>query len=340
MKLDLAFASAVLFLAVALAPAPAEAGYRLCNRTSYVVYAAVGFQAGSDIFAQGWRQLLPGYCGTAIAEPLNAPVYYAYARTSDAHAGEAHAWGGEIRLCGRMADFSLKTPAGANSCASDDTFLFPFAIVDVKGQADWTTTFTESLAVDTLETARIAGLQRLLADNGYRIGSPDGEPGPRTVQAVAQFRRKLKMPDDAGDADLLDALESEATKRSSPEGYSICNETDEALWTAIGLREANKWASRGWWKVAPGSCAKVSTLPLSADRVYLLAERRGGTRVVTGDANFCITDVQFDVYGREGCASRGLSEAGFAETLTAGRTGYTARIDDDGLAQFGVESPK
>ncbi len=67
----------------------ADAGLRLCNRTSYVLYAATGYVQGIDAITQGWTRIVPGTCETAIAEPLIARGYFVYARTSLAHAGRS-----------------------------------------------------------------------------------------------------------------------------------------------------------------------------------------------------------------------------------------------------------
>jgi uncharacterized membrane protein len=37
-------------------------GWRLCNRTSYVVEAATGRPDGSEVIVEGWTRLRPGDC--------------------------------------------------------------------------------------------------------------------------------------------------------------------------------------------------------------------------------------------------------------------------------------
>lgn len=331
--------TAVTVLGGLAAAAPAEAAFKLCNRTSFVLYAAVGYPTGDEVVTQGWTRLLPGACETALGEALQSRVYYVYARTSDAHSGRSRAWGGDTRLCGKATDFVLSSKADLTLCQADDAFMFPFAAVATKGRPNWTMTFTESSEIKDLETARTAGLQRLLNDNGYKVGAIDGMPGRRTSHAEAKFRASAKLPAGADDTAVLDALETAAQRIASPAGYSICNETNEPIWAAIALEEAAGWVSRGWWKVAPRACAKVTTTALKTGKVYLLAERRSGTRIVSGSERFCITDVQFDHAGRGDCAEHGLSEAGFASTDTAGAEGYAAHISDDGLVQV-ASTPK
>jgi uncharacterized membrane protein len=89
--------------------------------------------------------------------------------------------------------------------------------------------------------------------------------------------------------------------------------------------------ARGWWDVPPGACAKALTTPLAFDTVYLLAERHGNPKLVTGPATFCVTDVAFEIFGDKNCTARGLTEAGFAATTTKGKTGFAAHVGNDGL---------
>ena len=81
-----------LLLALA-APAPAHAALTLCNRTSYILYAATSAiqSPGSD--TRGWTRIMPGECEIARKEPLTAESYLVHARSSIAHSGPSRAWG-------------------------------------------------------------------------------------------------------------------------------------------------------------------------------------------------------------------------------------------------------
>lgn len=321
----------VVLAAVATTATPANAAYRLCNHTSYVIYAAIGFQAGTELFTQGWSRIPPGFCATPIVSPLKTATYYIYARSSDAHSGPVHAWGGRANLCAKASEFSLHTSIASPGCSDPDAYRLPFAAVEVKGRADWVTNFTEARTFADPAANQRAGIQRLLADNGYAVGAPDALPGPRTDTALLAFRTRMKIAPNATLADLFDALEDDAQLNATPQGYAICNKTAEAVYAAIAMRSGAAWTSRGWWKVAAGVCARVISEPLAADRVYLLVERTKGQRIVTGQTTFCITDVQFEVTGRENCVKRGLANAGFVATVTQGRRGYAARVGEEGL---------
>ncbi len=314
MKVAAGVAFAFLLLA-----APAHAALKLCNQTSYIVYAATALVASPNVVSHGWTRIVPGACKIAIEGTLSAPAYYVYARTSDAHSGPAHIWGGGEEFCVRPGDFTLARQTGLQACGGD-SYAGSFGKIETHGEKNWITTFTESAKIGSLAAARDAGVQRLLGDNGYQ-----GEDG------LAQFRARMKLPDDAGTGALFDALETDAMKQGAPAGYSICNDSKSAIWAALGLKSGKRWTSRGWWKIEPGACAHAITDPLSADTIYLHAEGHGDHALVSGKMQFCTTDIAFEVAGKDNCAGQGLSATGFAATDTHGLSGYAAHIGQNGL---------
>ncbi|HEY6578117.1 MAG TPA: DUF1036 domain-containing protein, partial [Rhizomicrobium sp.] len=124
-----------LVLGAALDAAPAAADLRVCNRTSYIAYAAVGYESGLQMLTRGWTRVVPGDCATALQGPLSQPEYFVYARSSRAHAGPARAWGGRIRLCAKETNFAIDVPVGGAHCGSDDAFLMPFATISTGKKA-------------------------------------------------------------------------------------------------------------------------------------------------------------------------------------------------------------
>jgi len=325
-----------LLLAVAARATPAFADLKICNRTSYIVYAAVGYESGLQMLTRGWTRVVPGDCGTALEGPLGQSSYFLYARSSRAHSGPARAWGGRIRLCAKETNFAIDVPVGAAHCGSDDAFLMPFASLPMGHKASWTTTLTGTRHFPSMQAARVAGIARLLSDIGYRA-NPDAPPD---AKALADFRARMRLPSNSGDADLFDALETEAQKAAAPEGYSVCNDGQSELWAAIALRSPRLSVSRGWWDVPPGACAKVLTMALNFDTVYLLAQKHGNNKLVGGTTTFCVADVAFEVFGNTGCSRRGLADAGFAATDTRGQPGFVAHIGDDGLLRPAPKLPQ
>lgn len=321
------FTAVLSFLFVA---SPAQAALQLCNQTSYVLYAATGTQKNAEVATKGWLRVVPGACEIALSEALTADAYYLYARTSQAHAGSPRAWAGQTSLCAKDPNFSLRNPLGSRFCPSDDSFPLAFSRVDNNHLSAWTVTLTEQASITSLNAARQAGISRLLSDIGYRFKNPKVRDG-----ALANFRSRAKLPADASADNLIDALETEAMKAATPAGYSICNDTKEPLWGALGTHEGQAWIARGWWKIAPGGCAHAITQPLKTDMVYLRVERQKKQTVVGGEAKFCVTEIEFEISGREKCASRGLREAGFAATKTSGKPGFAAHVSAEGLILTG-----
>ncbi len=324
-----AFALAVLFAA------PSRAAMTVCNRTSYVLYTATGTATDSAIAAQGWSRVVPGGCKAVLPNDLTAPAYYLYARSSQAHAGPARAWGGNVSICAKDTNFTSRDPVTSNRCQSDDFFTLPFATVDTHHLRTWTATFSESRDLATLPQAQYAGLKRLLRDVGYKLATIDAKPDKAADGALADFRKRLRLLPTASAGDLFDALETEALKTTTPAGFAICNDTAKAVAAATGQKLRNDWISHGWWKIAAGSCARVIDDLKGLDSVFLYVQKINGPALVGGGNKFCVADIEFDIQGRARCAQRGLTEAGFAETKVKGLTGFAAHVGDNGLIKTG-----
>jgi uncharacterized membrane protein len=318
-------------LLLLLLPHAAHADLRLCNRTSYVLETATSIIRNTDSRTQGWTRIVPGDCASVIKGKLAAASYLVYARTSLAHAGPPRAWGGGFPVCVKDGDFELHQTVTQAYCTAADTFALPFAPVKMKsGRSDWTMDFDQTPALPSLLAAQLAGVKRLLSDNGYKPGAIDGKPSKLTAAALDDFRKKMKFKSDDGNDVLFAALEKEARSRSAPHGYAVCNDSAEPLLAAIAQTGPGKPTSRGWWRIAPKACARALTASLSGP-VYLLAQTLGGTVLVGGTEKFCTTSVAFEVEGREDCVTRGLTQSGFAATAGGGRTGYVAHIRSKGL---------
>jgi len=323
---------AMLLLAAGLLPKPALAALSLCNRTSYILYAATSAVQSPKSETQGWTRIAPGECQLARKEKLTAETYLVYARSGIAHSGPARAWGGAYPVCVRDTNFSTRQTMTQPVCGADDTFALPFAALGNRGQSNWTMDFDEQPAMSLAE-AQLAGVKRLLKDNGYAIARIDGKPDKATGAGLADFRKRMHFAPTAGNAELFAVLEQEARKKTAPAGYTVCNDAREALLVALGQMEAGKPVSRGWWTVQPGACARTITTPLKSDAVWLLARKKDGSAVVTGKRSFCTTPAVFDIRGAENCAGRGLSENGFAVTQTKGMAGALVHIGPAGLVR-------
>jgi uncharacterized membrane protein len=320
-----ALGTALLFIA---AVSPAEASLRLCNRTSYVIYAATAAVTAGGTDVKGWTRVASGACEVSIPGDLIAQAYYLYARSGRAHSGAPRAWSGQTNLCVKDRDFALRLPLGIPRCEAPDTYELPFAAIQTHHMRTWTATLRESPDFASMPAAERAGVKRLLGDIGVRDLAND----KAMDAAVAQFRKRVRLQDKAGTAALFNALETEAMKTAVPVGYTICNDTDKPAFAALGQKKAKVFFSRGWWTVAGATCSQVMTESLSGAPVYLRVEKHGGVPLVAGPMTFCVTNIEFEIQGRERCVKRGLAEAGFVETNINGGPGYTAHITASGLA--------
>ncbi len=322
----------LLAMLAVLQPVPAQADLRLCNRTSYVLSAATSTIKNTDSLTQGWTRIIPGDCASVIKGPLGAASYLVYARSALSHAGPPRAWGGAFPICVKDADFVTHQAVTQPYCTGGDTFALPFAPVNMKGQRDWTMNLDETPALGSLTGAQLAGVKRLLTDNGYKVGPIDAKPGKPTGAALADFRTRMKFKPQDGNDVLFAALEKQAAGKSAPQGYAVCNDTSEPLIAAIALGGPGKPVSRGWWRIAPKACARALTTPL-AGPVYLLAQKLNGATLVGGAEKFCVVSVAFEVQERGNCVGRGMNEAGFALTAGRGLAGYIARVGAGGLGR-------
>ena len=321
---------ALTLLVLGLSSLPAQAALTLCNRTSYILYAASSAIQSPKSQTQGWTRIAPGDCQVARKEALAAATYLVHARSSLAHSGPPRAWGGAYPVCVKDGNFTIQQAMTQPYCSADDTFALPFAAVDNHGQPNWTMNFDEQPAM-SLTQAQLAGVKRLLKDDGYKIAHIDAKPDKATGMALADFRARMHFAPDAGNVELFNALEQEARKKTAPAGYTVCNDGREVLLVALGRMEAGAPLSQGWWTVEPGACARAITAPLDSDQVYIMAQRKSGGTLVDGPQRFCTTMAAFEIRGNANCAARGFTQSGFAATRTKGLSGYVAHIGPSGL---------
>jgi uncharacterized membrane protein len=315
-----------------LPAAPAQAALTLCNRTSYILYAATAAIQSPRSETQGWTRIAPGDCQLARKEALTAETYLVHARSSIAHSGSARAWGGAYPVCVKDANFTIRQNVTQPYCSAEGTFSLPFAPLANRGKSVWTMNFDEQ-PVMNLSQAQLAGVKRLLKDNGYKIGAIDAKPDKATGAALTDFRKRMHFAPGAGNVELFQALEREAKARIAPAGYTVCNDSHDTLLVALGEMEHGQAVSRGWWTVQPNACARAITTPLNTDTIFLLAQKKSGTTLAGGSQVFCTTAAAFEIRGAANCAARGYGQAGFARTQTRGLSGAVAHVGPTGLTR-------
>jgi len=303
----------------------ARAEYSFCNKTSYALKAAIGYGDDADTVTRGWWRLRPGQCQVILADRVEPGGYFIYGEAIEGHRGDQRSWSGDVPLC--TADERFFTEKDHDACddAADRRY---FQSVEVTSDADgdWRTEFTETANYSRFR-AEIAGVQRLLSDIGYDIGELDGYAGRRTRIAISAFKNE-KGVGGAGliSDELIDALIDAANARERDLGFFFCNDTEHLMWSALGAPKGERYASRGWWRLAPGECAKVLKGELIAPKyfVYALLERESDEMALTGGAReMCVNTVLFDIEDNLVCEDHGYDIAPFREIETGDAKSWT-----------------
>ncbi len=341
----LAFASLVMLTAM-LSGAPeasaAKPGLTLCNETSYMLEASVAYQAAGKWKVEGWWTLQPGLCETVVKESLKGGEYYAFARSIPGHNGGIKAWGGRYAFCSGKGTYSIINQA---NCEQNGLSVHGFAKIDVGSSDAWTNSFTEPAGYNR-DKARIAGIQRLLADVGIEKVRVDGFMGRKTRLAITKYKQEKNIS--AGDfltEELFDAMSRTANSLSTQTGLELCNETGHKIYAAIaydGGKETG-WISRGWYLVPRGECVKAIKDKLDHRYYYSYAEAElPGDEVVVwdGDRSFCTNTVRFSIEGDKSCETRGYDIRPFRriDTENKGRWKEFFTADDPSVPMGGPEN--
>ncbi len=276
--------------------------------------------------SQGWARVLPGSCASVLAGPIKSTSYYVFARSIDAHQGPTKYFSGTERFCTVPKDFFI---TGRENCALNGYESNDFIRVDTKAGDDWTTNFGEPRNY-SLEEARIAGAQRLLHDNGFRIAKIDGVAAKATLRSVMAFQRASgHEPNGTIDEALISELVSGAEDEQKRGGLNLCNKTGYLVWAAVGFHAGDDDMSSGWIRIEPGTCAKAikGRLAQSSYDVYAeaaddkgqTARQDGRPLVWSGADAFCTKTTRFEIKGRDACVSRGYDEKRFMRIDTGGK---------------------
>lgn len=324
MNFRISIASALTMLGTVIAT-PALANYQLCNRTSYVLDGAIAFQEGEDWKSRGWVRLAPGECGVALAGAIAGGDYYVFARSIEVHQGRTQYFSGNERFCTADGSFEIE---GRDQCAVRGYDANEFLPVRTEPGDDWVTTFSEA-SDHTAEQAQIAGAQRLLQDNGFKLARIDGIAARNTIRAVEAYQRSIGVAASGQiDALLIERLIESAGEEQAKSGLDLCNKTAHLIWSAIGYRTIEGDMSSGWVRIEPGQCRKAIKGKLTEREYFVYAEmaddreapaRSGDDRSVwSGEMRFCTKPTRFEIRGRERCTARGFDERGFMRIDTGG----------------------
>lgn len=319
-------------LLLPLAAGTAQAELTLCNRTSYLMDAAVGLEKRANVATRGWFRVVPGQCRQVIDGTLDADMVYLHGRTPAVYGSAPLARSGHAELCVGKKDFEI---ADARACPVSQQAGFAAARPSDSPQGP-TVNLAEEADYDDAQ-ARLAGIQRLLVIAGYDATPIDGIEGAKTQAALAKFLQDRKLPADAAaQATFFDTLLAAA---QSPQGigFSWCNDTQYPVMAALGIVEMGAIVTRGWYRVAPQACVRPD-MPGEPRRIYSYAEavdgdgraiKRGSeTLAWGGTVALCTRDGRFELADHKDCAARGLNSAGFAAIDIGGKPATTVRFKE------------
>ncbi len=320
--------TAVAIMCLSAALSPAAAALNLCNKTSFMLASAVGFQAKGRWVTRGWFVLEPGQCTAVLEYKLTDGAYFTHAYTLPSHEGAVKTFAGGEKFCTAQG-FGEFNIAGQEDCERRGFVERGFARIEVQGQPDWTTTFTEPSDY-SMERARIAGVQRLLSDIGASNARIDGYLGDKTKRALLSFKKTHKMPVDETTPSLLyQALLLEARSIQKKTGYRFCNQTDGIAWAAIGYADSGDFVSSGWFQIAPHACTEAIKDRLKAKTYFTYVETEKGSKrgmVWGGEHAFCTMETRFTIKGAKDCEKRGYLTTGFRKIDIGGDHGWTQTL--------------
>jgi uncharacterized membrane protein len=108
----------------------------------------------------------------------------------------------------------------------------------------------------------------------------------------------------------------------------LCNTTASRVGVAIGYKDAEGWATEGWWNIASHTCETLLKGVLIGRFYYIHAVDydRGGEWA--GTLNMCTDDKSFTIRDTKDCVKRGYKRTGFFEVDTGEERDWTVRLTD------------
>jgi len=321
---------ACLGVLLMLPAAPARAELTLCNRTSYLMDAAIGLAKAANVTTRGWFRVAPGQCRQVLDGPLDADFIYLHGRTPPVYGTAPLPANGDSAFCVGQGDFTL---ADARDCPPGEQVRFGAARPSDSAKGP-TVNLAEEADYDDAQ-ARLAGIQRLLVIAGYDATPIDCVAGAKTQAALAKFLQDHRLAAAAANgAAFFDTLLAAAT-RPQDKGFSWCNDSGYTVMAALGIVEMGAIVTRGWYRIAAGQCLRPE-LRGEAHRLYSYGEaidadgrtvKRGDKALAWGgNVALCIRDGKFELFDHKDCAARGLTAAGFAAIDLAGKPATVMRF--------------
>lgn len=108
----------------------------------------------------------------------------------------------------------------------------------------------------------------------------------------------------------------------------LCNSTSSRIGVSIGYRDANGWATEGWWNISSKTCETLlkGDVPSRFIYVHAVDYDQGGAWV--GKNFMCTHDKSFAIRDVKDCKKRGYQSTGFFEVDTGDAKEWTIRLTD------------
>jgi uncharacterized membrane protein len=108
----------------------------------------------------------------------------------------------------------------------------------------------------------------------------------------------------------------------------LCNTTASRVGVSIGYKDAEGWATEGWWNIASHTCETLLKGVLIGRYYYIHAVDydRGGEWA--GNLYMCTDDKSFTIRDTRNCVKRGYKRTGFFEVDTGEERDWTVRLTD------------
>lgn len=113
-----------------LAAAPAQAKFRVCNKTDHAMATAIGYYKGKAWVSEGWWKVEPGGCTDILRGALTARYYY----LRGVHLGVDGPWDGNRYFCVAADNFTIK---GRKSCSKRGYGQAGFFEIDTGNFTTW-----------------------------------------------------------------------------------------------------------------------------------------------------------------------------------------------------------
>jgi uncharacterized membrane protein len=309
---------AAIGLVAATAGNNARADFKLCNRMSYVVEAAIGLDNRNTTATRGWFRIDPAQCRIVLQGEIAAERVLLHARALPVYGASPVPQNGSDNLCIATDNFTI---AAARQCRGAQTAA-PFTEIKPTAEADGN--MVAYLAEDSEyddEQARLAGIQRLLVVAGYDAAPIDGVDGPKTQAALTAFLKSQGLGADTPQAPDFFTTMIAKVQSPSATGLTWCNHTPYKVVAAIATDDGKALVSRGWYGIEPGKCLhpditgqpqKILSFAEAVDADGRAILRNGVPLNWGGPTQLCTRETKFEINEQGDCATRGLAATGFA----------------------------